>query len=364
MKKRIIALMLVLTMMLSMVSCGKSEKANTPESKKETSIADIFQKIDGMEAKTVDFTMDMDLSGIKDNTTGVKKVGVKLSGITDGSETGTSSVELAYRLDDESDYTLLTSFIYNNKTLYIDYASLKKAAKEFITSQNLTQYTPVIECLPDASFVKIDEATAKQLLSTYVPQEQVTEAENMNSNVLEKVVRTCTQYVVETIQGATKDVNPALITVEENGVKLTIKKENASATSEAISALDLNAKYDELVQLVKAIEGADQYATELNKNKESVISGLKEGIKVDKEKLDKFNTLDIDGEVTVTGETGKRVVKESLSMNIDDGEEKVTASMSVTCGEEVKEGQKVEVPTDATDLLTLIQQVATLFQQQ
>ncbi|MDO5294896.1 MAG: hypothetical protein Q4F05_19345 [bacterium] len=361
MKKRVIALMLVLTMILSMVSCGKSDKDTTTEVKKEATISDVFNKMDGMEAKTVDLTMDMDLSGIKENTTNLKKVGVKLSVISDGSETGTSSVSVAYRLDDENEYTALTSLIYNNKTVYLDYASLKKALNEFCKKQNLADYASVLNALPDASFVKIDEATAKQLLSQYVPEVQTEAAEQTNTAVLEKVGRLGTEYIVKTLQDATKDVNPGIITVEENGVKVSVKKDNVSAASDAIAALDLNAKYDELVQIVKGVEGAEQYVTELNNNKESVISSLKEGIKVDKTKLDKFNTLDINGNITVSGETGKRVLKEEISMNVDDSEDKVAFSLSMTCGEEATEGQEIKVPTDATDLLTFMQQLSALF---
>ncbi len=361
MKKRIVALLLMMTMVLSMVSCGKKDGAEESKSEKVLTVADLYDKAAEMDAKTADITMEFDLSGISENTTGIGKIGIKMASVVEDKTNLKTSTQVSYRLGDAQEYTPITTVICDNKTIYMDYATLKKAAIQLLTDINQTKYLTVVGLLPDATYVKFDEATMKQYV-TSTTGEEVPEVVNMEEDkVLQEVIMAVGKFVGQTIEDATKDVNPAVITGSKDGIKVLITKENLGATCEAFEKLDLNAKYDELISKVKEVKGADQYVKDITESKTDVVKTITDSLKETKTEIANFKEYNMEGNATITGEAGKREYKASVSMKAEDNKDRVEGNISVNTGEEITDDRKVVVPEDATDFNTFMQQIATMF---
>lgn len=357
MKKRIMAFLLVLAMAVSMVACGSGTKESS-----ETKTADVtalFNKVDGMESRTTQFVMDIDASA-KESTEGLNsiKLGLKVDGFSQDDKK--SQATISYKLGDSSEYKALTTVVGDNTTAYIDFATLKTAAVDICNTYNIAQAAAVISVLPEVKYLKVDADTLSKYISTMSGTTVDTSAlKDADSAISEKVVRTVVEYVMKSIQDATKEVSPALISGSDSELKISVTKENLEAATDAILKLDLAAKYDEMVTKVKEIGSTDKYVTELTNSKQQVVTELKNALNEVKNEKDDFDAFNIEGSLGVSGDKGTRKVTGKISVNVEQKSEKVVMNMEMTCGEEAAKDSTVTIPSDATDFTEYMTQLSS-----
>lgn len=349
MKKKIMAFLLLVVMMISLAACGKSKEPGKKQS--EADITALFDKADGMEARTVELTMDIDVTGKESatNENNAIKLGIKVSAYIEADQKEQATIY--YKLENAEEYKTLTTAVFDGSALYVDFVSLKAAALDICNTLKQTQVAAMLSVLPEAEYIKIDQS----VLEKYVEADTLKDAKTG-----EKVVRTIVEYVLKTVQDATKEVTPVLITGSDSELKFSLTKENLVPVSDALLRLDLAAKYDDMVEKVRQIGNTDQYVTELTNSKEETVSGLKDILNEVKNEKDDFDVFDLNGTVGVSGETGKRKLTEKISATIEQKSEKVKVTMNMTCKEEAAENGTVTIPSNATDFSDYMTQLSQL----
>ena len=370
MKKRILALLLMVTMVLSMASCGKDQKTDSKadtknEEQGNLDVVALFDKIEAVDTKSGEVEINLECKNqdeTKKQTVNLEKVGFKLSAVVEGKDSKKASMDLSYRLDD-GDYKKLTTFVVDNEIVYVDVEALKSSVEELLNTLGMQQYATVLQMLPQASYVKIDPSQLSQSYPELAGVESATTVtQNVDTEVVEQVFTAGFEYVIKTLQENTKDVTPTLISGSSDSIKVTVTKDNLQATCDVISALDLSAKYDEFVEAIKAVKGSETYVTQLTTKKEQVVKILTEGLTKTKENIGDVKTFDMALESGISGDEGSREVKESVTFDFEDNTGKAKVEVSAVCSEKVPDGKKVIIPENAMDVLDYISSINALFQ--
>lgn len=358
MKKRSMAVLLALILALSMIACGVQKRASSDE--KMADVTALLKKVEGMEAKTFGFTMDLDVAVNESSTEEANKIklGIKVDGISQDDKKSQASI--SYRLGDSNEYKPFTTVTGDGTTAYLDFATLKTAAVDICNTYKLSQAVTAISVLPETEYIKVDAESLSNYLSSMTGiKVDVAGLKNTDTATYEMVMRTVMEDMIKTMQEATKDISPAPISGSESELKLSVTKDNLEAVCEELLKVDLNAKFEELLAKLKGINNADQYVTEFTNAKEEVVSDLHDALNEVKNEKDNFDVFNIEGNLEVLGETGARQLSEKISVSIEQKSEKAALTMELLCGEEAAKDKTVTIPSNAIDFTEYMNQVSS-----
>lgn len=357
MKKRILALLLVVTMVLSLAACGK--KDGKEEKKEAPSMYSVLEKANDMKNGVYEIALDTNFNGVLANTeyAMLDKISIKVNGTLE-SETK-MSMAIAYKYGTMSDYAVLTTMVLDNEDIYFNIKQLKEAAVQLGTALANPTISMAAAFLPEGEYLKINQKEIEEYSSSLgveVPVE--TDAANVAS---QEVLQIALKHIVKLVENATKDITPALLSGTTDNVKMAITKENLSAAIEALEKVDFAAAYDEFIKEAEAVQGAESTVKELKNSKENVVKEVKEMLAEAKTSASTFEKFDFTLNTSVTGEAGKREVKEDVKFSVADATGAVDCTVSMNVKESIGDADKVVVPTDAVSFTDFMNSILSSF---
>lgn len=366
MKRRIMSILLVLALAISMISCGGTKQSSTNTKKEELNVKALLDSISDMKAKSGEFTMDFDISDPSLKTQlGLDSLKFAIKASCIQKDEKNSQVNLSYKVGEGSDYKALTSFLTkDNKTIYIDFATLKKALIDVFNTYKVSEAIAMISILPEANYLKIDiEQLTSYTKSISGVQGNMTALEMEDPEKAQKVITTAAQYILTTMQEATKDVKPVFLSGSDKELKVEISNKNLIPVCEALSKLDIDAKYDELVNKVKAVDSNEEYTKEFTTNKSQIVSEIKETLEKAKSNKENKDEFKVECETKVSGEKGNRTFACKFTAAGVEKTTKVNMTLEMTVCEKEASDAMISVPTDAVDIMEYIGNVSKMLKQ-
>lgn len=343
MKKRLLVLVLVLTMVLGLASCGSKGSDGG-----EATLSSQMEKMSKMEAGYAEIIMDIDTDLLKQENLDITKMSFKITAQADKDDKEKGKAEISYKIDQDTDFTKLTTAIVDNDVVYINVAELKTAATDLLTKLNLTEYSTYLSVLPDTEYLKIDSSSLSQLTS------EVGDSSDASVSYSEKDIQQIakiSEEISKVIEDAVKGVDPAVLSADGDKVAITLSDKNAKATIEALAKADYSKCFDNVIALMEDTDVLKSYATTYKDKKDDVLNEIKT-------ELDKAATsikTDEQFSVNYSIDVSDTKVDQILTANVtsDEGYMK----LSVECNLDGDKKESIEVPDDAMDFMTLMTQL-------
>ncbi len=341
MKKKLLAILLVLTMVLGLASCGSKDSGSG-----DASLSAQIDKMSDMDADYAELSIDVDTDLFKQSNLDITKLSLKIAAQTDKESKKLGKAEISYKLD-SGDFTKLTTMIVDDQVIYINLKELKEAATGLIDKLGLSDYASVLTVLPSDEYVKIDPATIAQMTGAEVSSSSL----SINEEDTKKIIKMVTE-VTKAVEDAIKDVEPAVITGDDDKVAFNLSDKNAKATFEALAKADFSKCFDTVMEQMEAIESFKAFATEYKGKKSDILAELKTTLEDGAKKLTDAKDFALNYTFEISGSEGKRVAEQKFSVNVKD--EEASLKMSFTCSAQEGKEEKVEVPAEAADFMTIM----------
>lgn len=339
MKKKLLSVLLVLTLVLGLSSCGGKDKA--------ASLSTQVDKMADMKVGYAELAVDMDTDAFKEAKLDITKLSLKIAAHMDKDSDKKGKLEISYKLD-SAEFAKLTTLVLDGEVIYANLKELKEAAPSLMSKLGLDQYQGVLAVIPDTEYVKIDPATIAKMGGVSA---EVTGSLSYSKEDMKNAIKIMSE-VVKVVEEAIKDVKPAVIASNGDKVTVNVTGENAKATLEALAKTDFSKTFDSVIKQMEGIEACKEMATQYKGKKDDILKQLKEGL--EKGATDAANMKDValNYSLEVTGSEGQRVAEHKLTL--DGKNDKNYAKVTLTSS--MKEGQEesVEVPTEATDLMQIM----------
>lgn len=348
MKKRIVSLLMILTLVLSLVACGGKDKTQT--------LTQAFEKQVDMKTGASDVTIDFSLAGLTEEigTDVFNNISLKISAVSESVDPIKGSASISYKYGTATDYSKLTTFIMDGEDIYINANELKVAATAIATEMGQPQVGILLTMFQTEEYIKINEKEMNDYLSKYAGVEVTEAVTTVDQKAMQEAGIVIARNLIKAFEEVTKEVKPELVSAKDSKVTLTITKENVFAVFEAIAKADLTTYYDTMVKELEAIKGAEDITKEVKEYKEKVLAELKESC----EELGKELPSDADAKVVYSIETkgnkGSRVATNEMTMNFKDEKNTIDIAVKAVTNEKIGDDQKVVVPEKATTVEELM----------
>lgn len=344
MKRRIIGMLLVLTLVLGLASCG----AKKSDSKNGTLSAQ-FEKVVDMKASYAEITIDIDTDLLQKEGLNLNKFSLKLTTQGDKDNAEKAQVGIEYKLDSSSDFKKLTTMIVDKNVVYINLKELKAAANDVLAAVNMDMYAAYLSMIPDTEYVKIDPATLSSVTGTAISGD----ASSFNySEEDTKVIAKISTEISKAIEEAVKDVNPAVITGGDDKILITLSDKNVKAALEALAKADYSKCFDNVIGLMEEVDSFKSFATLYKGQKDTVLKELKTELENSAKSVADANGFEFNYSIAVTGSEGNRVAEQILTANVAQEEGKLNLSAKIR-SEEGKTAS-IEAPADAMDFMEIV----------
>ena len=341
MKKRLLAMLLVLTMILGLASCGS-------KGSKDVSLSAQVEKMSDMKATYMEAVVNIETDMIQKEALGldISKLSLKLIGQVDKDNEKLAKIDISYKLD-KDEFAKLTTMVVDNQVIYINLKELKEAAPALIEKLDLSQYASILQALPSTEYIKIDPASLSQM---GVSSEELSAA-NLSQEDAKKVMVMFTE-VAKAVETAVKDVDPVVITGEDSKVVINLTDKNAKAALEALAKTDYSKCFDTIIEQMEGIESFKSTAAEYKGKKTEVLSDIKKTLEEAAKGVADQKDFAFNYSLDLSGSEGKRVADQSFTVNVKDDEGSL--KMSLECKVDEGKTDSVQVPTDATDFMELM----------
>lgn len=346
MKKRIVALVLMLVMLTSLVACGgKEEKDTTP------SLVGAYEQQADMTTGASDITMDFSFSGLTEllGTDQFNNISLKMLAVTESADPVKGSVELSIKYGTATDYTKLTTMIVDNEDVYINATELKTAVTAIASEMGNTQVGILLAMFPTEEYIKLNQTEMMNYATSMgVDVADVVPATTSVDAAMQQVVTTVVKHVIKAVEESTKEITPALVSGEGNKVTFTLTKENIGSVCDALAKADLAAYFDACVKDLEAIKGAEETVTAIKEQKDTVVTELKTAFETAKTEMESDADVKFVYSMETTGDKGNRVATNELTVEANDSKDTLSVVVKGTNTEKIEDSQKVTVPTTAT----------------
>ncbi len=341
MKRRILAILLVLTMALGLASCGSKDS-------KDASLSAVMEKMSDMGLGKSEITVDIDTDVMKAQQVPFSKLGLKITSQLDKDKEKVAKAEISYKLDTD-EFTKLTTIILDDQVIYVNLKELKEAAGGLIGKLGLGQYQSILAAIPEAEYVKIDPATLSQLGAAV----KVDPASDVKISMedINKLAKIGTE-IAKVVEEAVKDVNPPVISGSGDEVSVSLNDKNAKAALEALAKADYSKCFDNVMTQMESISICKDMVTKYVDKKDTVLKELKSGLESAAAEVAKAKDFSFDYSVKIDGSKGERTADTKFAVDLKDSEQYLKATVSAKTEEGNKE--TIEVPSNATDLMQIV----------
>ncbi len=343
MKRRLLAILLILTMALGLASCG-SKGSNS----KDASLSAVIDKMSDMGTGKSEITVDIDTDILKAQQVPFSKLGLKITSQIDKDNEKVAKADISYKLDTD-EFTKLTTIIVDDQVIYVNLKELKTAAASLIDKLGLGQYQSILAAIPEAEYVKVDPATLSQLGAAVevAPSSDV----KISMEDMKKFAKIGTE-IAKVVEEAVKDVNPAVISGSGDEVSVSLNDKNAKAALEALAKADYSKCFDNVMKQMESISIGKDIVTKYVDKKDTVLKELKSGLESAAAEIAKAKDFSFDYSVKIDGSKGERTADTKFVIDLKDSEQYLKATVSGKTEEGTKE--TIEVPSDATDFMQLM----------
>lgn len=341
MKRRLLAIVLVLTLVLGLASCGGKNSGSA-----DASLAAQIDKMSEMEAGYGEVIFDFDTDLFKEQGVNLSKVSIKGTSLMDKDNEKIAKVELSYKLD-SAEYTKLTTMIVEDTVVYINLKELKAAAPAILEQLGLGLYESYLAMIPDAEYIKVDPVALSQLGGATLPENSLNYSKE-DAKTMAKIV----SEIVKAVEEAIKDVEPAVVSAKGDKVSINLTDKNAKATLEALSKADFSTTFDAVMNQMKDNKSMKEFYDLYSGKKTELLSELKEGLASATAEYEESVEFNLNYSVEVKGSKGKQQAEQEFTLSAKNEAGYLKVGITVNAEEGKKE--TVEIPTDATDFMELM----------
>lgn len=357
MKKRIVSLLMILTLVLTLVACGGKDKTQT--------LTQAFEKQVDMKTGVSDITIDFSFSGFTDemgtdaSLTGVgelfNNLSLKISTVSESVEPLKGSASISYKYGTATDYSKLTTFIMDGDDIYINANELKVAVTAIATEMGQPQVGILLTMFQTEEYIKINQKEMNDYISKYAGVEVTEAVTTVDQKATEEAGIVIARNVIKAFEEVTKEVKPELVSAKDSKVTLTITKENVDAVADAIGKADLTTYYDTMVKELEAVKGAEDITKEVKESKETVLAKIKEFcVELTKEEPSSDADAKVVYSIETKGNKGSRVATNEMTINFKDEKDTLDVVVKAVTNEKIADDQKVVVPEKATTVEELM----------
>lgn len=346
MKRRILGMLLVLTLVLGLASCG-GKKSDS----KDATLSAQFEKTADMKAAYSEIAMDIDTDLIQKKGINLNKFSLKMTVQLDKDDINKGEVGILYKLDSGSDYKKLTTGIVDKNVVYINLKELKAAASDVLNALDMGMYASYLSMLPEAEYVKIDPASLASFAGTQVSMGGGLSDFTFSEEDSKNFAKISTE-IAKVIEEALKDVDPAVITGGDDKVLVTLSDKNAKAALEALAKADYSKCFDNVLSVMEGMDSFKTYATAAKGKKDDVLKELKTELEKAAKNIADQKGFEFNYSIAVKGSEGKRTSEQIFNANIAQEEGKLNISAQINSDE--GKTASVEIPKDALDYMELM----------
>lgn len=344
MKKKILAVILTLAMVMSMLSgCGSKDSSYFKELKEMCKITTGTSVTE----MNITYSGDEEYDILKDKD-GNQSIKIKYETVNESAEK--AGIKISLQLGQEEDYSELTTMVVDEKTIYLTVA-------------------PIIDTIK-----KIDETTAEQV-QEYLAQLGISDAVSFDlEQMLSALGTEMPEMTDDSKKQAAEFLNTVIETLEEDfgdaegqdgdDYTLTFNGDNAETVVDAVVAFltnDAENLISEYNKIIESLYGADNEITEQVKTMMDEVAAeipdAAEEVKNSKDDIVnevKETNLSIVSKAQVSGKEGSRTGKITMETGeIESEGQKVSFSLT----SEIKEGEPTieeMVPENAADITTML----------
>ena len=344
MKKKILAVILTLAMIMTMFSgCGQKESTYFKEIKEMCKITTGTSVTEWSMIYSGDEGYDI----LKDKD-GNQSIKVKCETIM--ADTKKAGMKISLKLGGEENYSELTTLVVDDKTLYLTVSPIVETIKK-IDAETAQQIQDTLTQMAIGDSISVDIDQIMTAVGTKMPEE---------SEDSQKEGLTFLNTVFETVE---KDFG-VLQGQDGDDYTLSLNGDNAEKAVNAVATFlknDAQKLIDEYNKLVEKVYGSDNEMTnQIQSMMNEVAAQIPDAIeainnsKDDAVKEIKDSKINIVSKAQVSGKDGSRVGKITFETG-DIESEGQKANVSVTS--EIKEGKpeiKEMIPENASDITTLL----------
>lgn len=355
MKKKLLALVLVLTMVVGVLSaCG---------SKKQVSYWDAAQEL--QEIKTGSFSMEMniksDLSEDITQTVGasLNDIYVKMDGVIESSvDPYKLSMNIQYKLAESDDYTKVTDVIFDEDALYINVTALREMLQG-LNNAMISMYAGVLTSEED--YIKITMEDLEYLTS--LSGESVDTSELVLTENTQKYSEILVDKLFTILEKSVEGVEPAITSEKKGTYSFKLNNENLVpflTNLKTVIENDGQTLYNEYIDDISKLEGDNQeYIDALNEGKESLVPTLTESLSsaITEIQEAKDATYNLGYDFSIDGKEGKRIVEQSYTMDfsgVENQSGKITYKGNINEAVEKGSVKAPEASVTLTDFITNI----------
>ncbi len=349
MKKRLLSVFLVLTMVFALVSCGGKKSGSS-----DSLLGAQLEEISDMNAGYAEIIMDLDTDLFAEEGMDLSKLSLKITAQCDKDDAAIAECGILYKIDSSEDFEKLTTMVVDKDVVYINLKELKVAAKKLLGKFGGEEYLSVLEMLPDVEYIKIDPSVLSQSGLTSMMSTSKQPSIEFSEKDRKAIVSTASE-IAAIIEEAVKNVEPKVVTTEGSKTVVTLNNENVKAAFESLAKTDFSKAYDKIVDLTEDVDSFNSFTSELKNNKKDNLADLKKELEEAANKTSEAGEFALKYTVGVTGSKGKREAVQEISMDVsvDEGSMKLSLSINLDEGK----AESISIPTDAMDYMDLMSQL-------
>lgn len=360
MKKRILALTLVLIMAISFVTaCSKKSNLNSFDTLREM-----------QEVKTGSFSYDvalkMDIADMGTMPTEVvdalKDLHIKFDGVIESAEYPYKlNMKIQYKLPNSDKYEDVTDIVYVDDVYYINLKTIRDLLQN-MNNSTVSIYSGFLTSETDyIKITKEDLEYIAQLSGTTVDTSELTMSADST-----KAVQLLADKFITILEKTSKDVKPEMVSEDKGTHTISINNENIDAiltSFKKVMETDGATLYNEYYEEVKKLENVDQaLLDQLEANKDTFVTDVT--TEVDKllteKKEDPDTDIDFKWNYSLEGKEGKRKVDTTYNFTAKDAENNLEVVFDGTV-DEANKADGVKAPAEATSLTDFINTLMSAF---
>lgn len=360
MKKRLLALVLVLVMAVGLITaCGKKTANNDLGSwdtlremqkvQKGKFSVELNFKGKGLSSATASTVATNQYEAIAEQI--LSDLSVKL----DGSVVSTKEAKfnIQYKLADAKDYTSVTDIVLKDEAVYINLKTLR----EMLQSVNDPQVAMIAGLLTsDKDYIKVTMDDVTALAKQYGLQLDTTQLSI--SEDMDKVGAIIMDKVVTLLEKSTDGVKPAVVSEKDGKYSITVNNDNAVQFLDKLKSVldkDGEALITEGIDEIKKLDGDHKAIIDQYESMKSSIASASTSLESAKKTLkeDKNTKFNFGLDYSLEGKEGKRKAAVSYNINVKASEKEQLDMTMKTTTEEGKE-EAVKAPESAVSLTDFV----------